>query len=123
MAKNTIKLYDEKVWGFEVSEYGMKHGYLDYLTLSKMVGDCILNNNITNEYIEEWDLVSGNYEEEIYQYYIISESGADVLEEFTDEIVFYNERLDVYVWGVTHFGTSWDYVLTDIKLIKDGDES
>lgn len=53
---------------------------------------------------------------EIYQYYIISDSGAYILKEWTNEIVFYNEELDMYVWGVTHFGTSWDYVLTDIKL-------
>ena len=53
---------------------------------------------------------------EIFQYYIISDNGARILEEYTDEIVFYNEELDMYVWGVTHWGTSWDYVLTDIKI-------
>jgi hypothetical protein len=50
---------------------------------------------------------------EIYQYYIVSDNGARILEEF-NEIVFYNEELDMYLWGVTHYGTSWDYVLTDI---------
>ena len=58
------------------------------------------------------------YEEislEIYQYYIISAAGARILSDYTDEIIFYNAKLDMYVWGVTHFGTSWDYVLTDIK--------
>ena len=53
---------------------------------------------------------------EIYQYFIISELGYNILSEFTDEIVFYNEKLDMYVWGVTHWGTAWDYVLTNIKL-------
>lgn len=122
MAENTIMMYDNKVWGYEVSKYALKHGYLDYLTLSKMVGDCILNNNITNEYMEEWDIISGDYEcdYEIFQYYIITEQGANILEEITDEVVFYNGRLDVYVWGITHFGTSWDYVLTDVRLV-DGD--
>lgn len=52
---------------------------------------------------------------EIYQYYIVSDFGAEILEE-ANEIVFYNEVLDMYVWGVTHYGTAWDYVLTDIKL-------
>ena len=52
---------------------------------------------------------------EIFQYYIVSEQGAEILKEI-NEIVFYNETLDMYVWGVTHFGTSWAYVLTDIKL-------
>lgn len=27
-------------------------------------------------------------------------------------------RMDIYLWGITHFGTSWDYVLTDIELEK-----
>lgn len=53
---------------------------------------------------------------EIYQYYIISESGADILCELTNEFVFYNEELDMYVWGVAHFGTGWDYVLTNIPV-------
>ena len=27
----------------------------------------------------------------------------------------YNETLDIWLWGVTHYGTSWDYVLTNIR--------
>lgn len=50
---------------------------------------------------------------EIYQYFIVSDRGADILQE-AGEIVYYNEALDMYVWGVTHWGTSWDYVLTNI---------
>lgn len=52
--------------------------------------------------------------EECFQYYIVSDNGAEILKE-CNEIVYYNEELDMYVWGVTHWGTSWDYVLTDIK--------
>lgn len=52
--------------------------------------------------------------DEIFQYYIVDDNGARILKEI-NEIVFYNEELDMYVWGVTHWGTSWDYVLTDIK--------
>lgn len=121
--EKSITLYDGKAFGHEVSEYGLKNGYLDYYTLSKIVGDCILNNNIF-EYVgyENWQLESGEEENEdgyfldVYQYYIITESGARFLEDFTEELVFYNEELDMYLWGITHFGTSWDYVLTDIKL-------
>ena len=54
-----------------------------------------------------------DYEPEIYQYYIVDDNGARILEEI-NEIVFYNDTLDMYVWGVTHWGTSWDYVLTDV---------
>ena len=53
--------------------------------------------------------------QEVFQWYIISDSGAELLKEWTEEIVFYNAELDMYVWGVTHYGTSWDYVLTDIR--------
>lgn len=52
---------------------------------------------------------------EIYQYYIVSDNAVEILKE-ANEIVFYNDNLDMYVWGVTHWGTSWDYVLTDIVL-------
>lgn len=122
--KKKIKLYDGKAYGYEVSRYGLENGYLDYLTLSKIVGDCILSNYMM-QYMGSlgWELVSGDDIDEdgeyyeIYQWYIITESGARFLEEHTDEIVYYHEEMDMYVWGVTHFGTSWDYVLTDIKLV------
>ena len=83
----------------------------------------VLNNNLM-QYMGSlgWELENGGETDEddeyyeIYQWYIISDAGARFLEEYTDEIVYYNEDLDMYLWGITHFGTSWDYVLTDIKL-------
>ena len=57
-----------------------------------------------------------NYPPEIFQYYIISDEGANILCDLTDEIVFYNEELNMYIWGVTHYGTAWSYVLTDIPV-------
>ena len=121
--EDRITLYGGKAYGHEVSEYGLKNGYLDYRTLSKIVGDMVLNNYIY-EYVGygNWELDSGKEVNEdgdlydIYQYYIISNSGAQFLADHTDEIIFYNEELDMYLWGITHYGTSWDYVLTDIKL-------
>lgn len=145
MSENTIKLYGNKVYGVTVSSYGLKNGYLDYRTLAELVGDCILNNAIWSAgYPEDWELISGEdsfgldsdgrecnlYSEdcvdivqyEIYQHYIISEYGAKFLARHTDEIVYYNAELDVYLWGVTHFETSWDYVLTNIKLVNGDDQ-
>ena len=55
------------------------------------------------------------HENDIFQYFIVSSNALDLLKE-AGELVFYCEPLDVYVWGVTHWGTSWDYVLTSIKL-------
>ena len=118
-----ITLYNGKAYGHKVSEYGLENGYLDYLTLSKIVGDCVINNNIfLFAGYENWELTNGLEENEygdyleVYQYYIVTDSGARFLEEYTDEIVYYHDELDMYLWGITHFGTSWDYVLTDIKL-------
>ena len=107
-----------------MSDYALENGYLDYLTLSKIVGGCILNNEIVpGTGVENWELENGCEEDEdgwyeVYQYYIITYHGAEFLTEFTDELVYYNERLDMYVWGITHFGTGWDYVLTDIRLVE-----
>lgn len=110
-------------YGNEISEYGLQNGYVDYRTLARAF-DAVLNNEIipaTSE-IGYWDIVSGSdYDEEcdsyteVFQYYIVSDQGAEILKE-AGEILYYNETLDMYVWGVTHYGTSWDYVLTDIKL-------
>ena len=55
-------------------------------------------------------------DKEIFQYFIIDSNGADILSRYTNEFVYYCEELDIYIWGVTHWGTSWDYVLTDIEL-------
>lgn len=124
MAKNSIKLYDGKAYGVRVSGYGLEHGYLDYQTLAQIVGDCILNNEVFNAgYPEDWALVNGEDQDEeyheyydIYQFYIISDRGYEILSELTDEIVYYNNELDMYLWGITHFGTAWSYVLTDVKI-------
>ena len=74
-----------------------------------------MNENISR-IKEDIEALEDAHYEEIFQYFIISDNGAEILKDYTDEIVFYNEALDMYVWCVTHWGTSWDYVLTDIKL-------
>lgn len=76
-----------------------------------------INNQIEiiKEQIEELENEQ-DYQPEIYQYFIVSEHGKRIIEEFTNDPLFYIPVLDIYVWGVTHWGTSWDYVLTDTKL-------
>lgn len=59
-----------------------------------------------------------DYEPEIYQWYIVSDQGADILKEI-NEIVYYNSELNMYLWGVTHWGTSWNYVLTDVPCCTE----
>ena len=123
-------------YGNEVSQYGLENGYVDYRTLAKAF-DAVMVNDITKlfycdingewnelEYYngsEYWTDVDGSeHYNEVFQYYIIDGNGAGILSTWTDEIVYYLPVLDMYVWGVTHFGTSWDYVLTDIKIDMEG---
>ena len=76
-------------------------------------------DNKQNELQNDIDeLESENDYRDIYQYYIIDDNGAELLQRETNEIVFYNDTLDMYVWGVDHWGTSWDYVLTNINIEK-----
>lgn len=119
-------------------ETTQKYEKISYMELARRVGDVILCNNITNiddylydnlengdidycnthKTIEECekDSLNCNFEnKEIYQYYLIDKNGADYLKENTYEIVFYCEPLDLWVWGITHFGTSWSGVFTNIK--------
>ena len=121
MKRNYV--YGEYFEGNKISDYGLENGYVDYGTLAKGF-DAVLNNNIISntQDIGYWEEVNGSeYDEEndryieVYQYFIISDYGARILQKMTNEIVWYNEELDMYVWGVTHWGTSWNYVLTDIK--------
>ena len=57
-----IRMYGGKVYGYEVSKYGLENGYLDYLTLSKIIGNCILNNTVRSETAEDWDMVAGEFD-------------------------------------------------------------
>lgn len=67
-----------------------------------------------NEQIEELESEQDN-EPEVFQWFIVDDWGARILQEI-NEIVYYNEKLNMYLWGVTHCGTSWDYVLTSIAI-------
>lgn len=164
-------------FGNKISNYGLKHGYIDYATLAKSF-DTVLNNDIMGKTMEIgfWEQINGiidnsdkidaliekqeniddllrdmidndqenteeykklekkydeilcdirelkdaeEYPPEVCQYYIISDSGTNILCELTNEIVFYNEEFNMYVWGVTHYRTGWNYVLTDIPVILE----
>lgn len=84
-------------------------GHIDYI--NKQI-------EIIQEQIEELEQEQDE-QPEIYQYFIISDSGYNTLKYHTNELVYYIPVLNIYVWGVTHWGTSWDYVLTDIKIEED----
>lgn len=113
---------------------------VSYEELARRVGECVMNNNIRNseEFQDSFELYNGEQSYctthetkdecekddyttcndeyyDIYQDYIITQGGAEYLARKTNEIVFYSEKLEMYIWGITHFGTSWSGVFTDIK--------
>lgn len=120
-----ITLNGSTWYGFEASEYAKECGFLDYRTFSQAFAH-ILNNTIISEAANKgfyFEIVNGeeyNEEEdryiEIFQYYIVPAWAVEEIFEDTEEIIYYCEALDLYIWGVTHYGTAWDYVLTDIKI-------
>ena len=77
---------------------------ISYKELAKRVGDMVLCNEIATfgDYlilengseIENENKDDVTYKD-IYQYYIITGRGADYLKEYTDEIVYYHETLDI----------------------------
>ena len=92
---------------------------LEFLTDEEIEEAQMLQEEIDSiqEQIEELDEEQGrSYNQEIFQYYIVSDQGAEMIKQYTEDPLFYNETLDMYVWGITHYGTAWGYVLTDVKL-------
>ena len=124
---NNFKLAGNYFCGNEISAYGQEHNRLDYATFAKAF-DAVLNNNIFGMF-DGWELINGSdYDEEndeyteVFQWFIVSDNGAQMIQDYTDEILYYHEDLDIYLWGVTHYGTSWDYVLMDIPCNCGYDE-
>lgn len=68
------------------------------------------------EQIEELEDEENGYFDEVYQQYIVDAAGAEILEK-VNQTVLYNEDLDMYLWNIYHFGTSWSHVLTDIPIV------
>ena len=101
----------------ELNDFEKEHKRLSYSNMLKVFTDgCfILNNKVASRFAFDY-LDENKMDAEIFQYYIISSYSAGELQEHTNEVILYNEGLDIYLLGVTHFGTGWEYVLTDIEI-------
>lgn len=121
----------------ELNEYEKEHGKISYKTLLKYYD--IYNNMVLCNKIGELDYsLYDNVEtgsvyneetdeyEEIYQYFIIDFASwmlDDIKKKYNDELIItYSDMLECYVLMVDHWGTGWDYVLTDIDFTTDYDE-
>lgn len=126
------KLYVNKE---DLNEEELKTGRASYKRLvDRYVGDIVLCNNITEVDDEIWDnvdesnLIDENGDEindlEIYQYYLcnVGEWQKEQLKG-TGVILSYSNVLDCDVLMVQHWGTSWDYVMTDIEWTENLEEA
>lgn len=115
-------------YGFPASEYGTKNGFVDYATLSKAVdafrfdgAQSLFYASLNGDFLEP-EIVNGEEQDEdgnykdFFQFFAVSEYGAQILKRHTSETVFYISSLDLYIWAIDHCGTPWAYVLTDIEI-------
>lgn len=80
----------------------------------------LIDNADEEDEIAAWKADIQNLEDgvayDIHQIYLVSEKAARILIEESDEIVFYNQELNAYVWCITFCGADWSEVLTSIPL-------
>lgn len=122
-----MKMYVNKE---DLNEEELQRGKVSYQRIIKRyVGDIVLCNNIEelDESIFENAVNLYNEEteeyEEIYQYYLcnIGEWEKEQLEKM-GIIISYSDMLNCDVLMVDHFGTSWDYVMTNVEWTENLEE-
>lgn len=114
----------------DLNEYEREHNRISYRRLIERVGNIWLFNQAPKLSNYDFEFVlNSDYDEEndeyidIYQYYLIDIDSytLELLQKnnCTDLIIAWSETLEEYILCVTHYGTSWDYVLTDIEPTTD----
>lgn len=112
----------------ELNDEEKRTGCVSYgRIIERYIGNLVLCNEVVN--IEEnfWDNIQVNGEigdyEEFYQFYLCSLSSfeKDRLLDY-GIILSYSNKLELDILCVNHFGTSWDYVMTDVKWTTNFDE-
>lgn len=113
-----------------MGEYELEHKKASYRTIvDTFIGDVLLCNNICevdeSVYCDaefDYEDEDGNYID-IYQWFLCS------VDEWTKNelkkyglLFSYSNVLDLDVLCVDHFGTSWDYVLTDCPIFDTWEE-
>ena len=123
------------------NEMELKRGKASYKTLvERYFENMIICNNLLEKYFDEiidnieigslYDEETGEYDE-VYQAFIVDsldEYDLESLRELEDSnnddsiILSYIPSLDLQVLLVTHCGTGWGYVNTNIELTEDFNE-
>ena len=93
--------------------------YITYGELAQKVGTMLLCNDKDERYRNFIDTKYKHSneisQEEInlllntYQWYIITKEAAEYLQKETDELVYYDKELNVYVWGIVTSDMNMDW--------------
>lgn len=124
--------YNFYILSKDLNDYEKEHNSVSYANIIKRyVNDMVLCNNIVEADFSVYENMSqSDYDEEtdtyneIYQWFICSaldEYDIKALNHF-GVITSYSNLLDCDVICVDHWGTSWDYVLTDAIPCENYDE-
>ena len=112
----------------ELNDQELKTGCVSYRRIiDRYISDLVLCNEVANieEFIEGqlYDTYEGLENLDIYQYFLcnLTEFEKETLQEY-GILLAYSNKLEVDILCVDHFGTSWDYVMTDIKWTDNWDE-
>ena len=114
----------------KMGQYELEQGFASYRTIvDYYIGDIVLCNNIAEIDESIWDNLEFDLEDEngdfvdIYQYFIcnINEYDKEICKQ-AGLLLSYSDLLHCDVLCVDHFGTCWDYILTDIKLFDSYEE-
>lgn len=127
-----MKKYISKIE--DLNEYERENNRISYKRLIERIGNTWLFNQAPTLSNYDFEFVlNSDYDEEndeyveIYQYYLINIDNytLELLQKnnCTDLIIAWSETLEEYILCVDHFGTSWDYVLTDIEPTTDYNEA
>lgn len=131
----------------KMGNYEKEQGFASYKTIvDYFIGDLVLCNNIKDidqsvydnleikeryfnendeeitedEYYNDDNAYCDSSIPDIYQWFICNLSDYDKKQcEKAGLILSYSDMLDCDVLCVDHWGTSWDYVLTSVKLFDD----
>lgn len=137
MFKVTMK-NGKKVYLRDVSEMAREKKRLDYASLidwcteGHMVGLSVSPWKMAEDWekqterdfdcfadADEEEQDEDEADEEVFQWFIISDEAAYMFSQLTNELIYYSSFLDMYILGVTHLGTAWSYVMTEWKLEEE----
>lgn len=116
---NKIPEVDPSVWDNWETDSPAGNDECEIEENEKGIKVCLTHDS---DKIDEYDQCDGyEPEEEVYQWFAISQSDAEYLKE-RNQYITYSDTLDAYFWAITHFGTSWDYVDSMVSDILQENE-